>query len=272
MNLCRAYIPFKCIHYRTGEWFDYRTKESRSRWEEVKEDGTSAWIVPETNEPWIPTDMHSETTHNALVILGYTCHEKYKQYTFDGEGPFGREVDKAEFKRLRGRLGKRYNFSKTYGVGIKTTMESLNVSEEVANALSTGYETAFPGLIAYQKAIEKAHAYKGYIVNAYGMRYYLENASKSYKLANHNIQGSCALALKKAIILLDKYILDNKLKSRLVLPVHDEQIIGIVKGEKKFIPTFVEIMQSVFDSWCLIPIVSEPEVSATTWAEKESYV
>lgn len=267
-NLCRAYIPFQCTHYKTGEVFSYETKEERSRWLETKEDGSSAWVIPETNEPWTPTDMHSETTHNALVILGYTCHEKYKHYTKQG-GVFGDELDKDKFKGLRGKIGKRFNFSKTYGVGVKTAMKNLNISEEIALALMKGYEVAFPGIIAYGKAIERAHNLKGYVFNAYGMRYYMEDMRKSYKLGNHNIQGSCALALKEAIIKLDAFIIDNNLKSRLILPVHDEQIIGIVKGELQYMPNFIEIMQSVFDGWCLIPIVSEPEISTTTWANKE---
>jgi DNA polymerase-1 len=270
VNLCRAYIPFRCKHYKTSELFDI--KKDKDRWGEMQPNLTkSAWLVPETNEPWTPTDMHSETTHNALVILGYKCVKKYEQYEHPKEGAFGKNINKDKFKSLRGKLGKRFNFSKTYGVGLETAMKNLKVTEEVALALIKGYEAAFPGLITYQKAIEKAHAQKGYVFNAYGMRYYMQDIRKSYKLANHVIQGSCASAFKMALIALDDYILKNKLKSKLILPVHDEQIFGIVKGEKYIIPKLIEIMQSVFLSWCLIPIISEPEVSYTNWATKEDY-
>jgi DNA polymerase-1 len=270
VNLCRAYIPFRCKHYKTGEIFNIR--KDKDRWGEMQPSLIkSAWLVPETNEPWTPTDMHSETTHNALVILGYRCDKKYEQYEHPQEGAFGKVISKDKFKSLRGKLGKRFNFSKTYGVGLKTAMKNLKVTEEVALALIKGYEAAFPGLITYQKAIEKAHAQKGYVFNAYGMRYYMQDTRKSYKLANHVIQGSCASAFKMALIALDDYILKNNLQSKLILPVHDEQIFGIVRGEKHIIPKLIEIMQSVFLSWCLIPIISEPEVSYTNWATKEDY-
>jgi DNA polymerase-1 len=217
--------------------------------------------------------MHAETTHGTLIILGYECLEKYAKYEYAGTGEphFGKVIDKDKFKSLRGKLGKRYNFSKTYGIGIPKTMENLDVSKEVAEALSEGYETAFPGLIDYQKAIARAHASKGYVFNAFGRRYYLQDTSKSYKLANLVIQGSCADSLKEAIIILDDYIRKKNLKTRLVLPVHDEQIFGVAYGEKKHIPELIRIMQSVFP-WCLIPIISEPEVSYTNWATKEDYV
>jgi DNA polymerase-1 len=138
--------------------------------------------------------------------------------------------------------------------------------------LIKGYEAAFPGFILYQKAIEKAHHAKGYVHNAYGMRYYMQDSSKSYKLANHVIQGSCASAFKAALIELDAYVLKKNLKTKLILPVHDEQIFGIARGERHHIPKLIEIMQSVFEDWCLIPIISEPEVSYTNWATKEDYV
>jgi DNA polymerase-1 len=269
VNLCRAYVPFKCQHYLTKELFDI--KNHKQRWGEMQPNLTqSAWIVPETNEPWTPTDMHAETTHNALVILGYTCLKKYELY--EGGTAFGPVIDKKKFKSLRGKLGKRFNFSKTYGVGLKTAMKNLKITEEVAMALIKGYEAAFPGLILYQKAIEKAHHAKGYVHNAYGMRYYMQDSSKSYKLANHVIQGSCASAFKAALIELDAYVLKKNLKTKLILPVHDEQIFGIARGERHHIPKLIEIMQSVFEDWCLIPIISEPEVSYTNWATKEDYV
>lgn len=285
LNLCRAYMPFKCTHYKTGEPYQYKELNDRKRWSELREgypqdheegmegilkEGWSVWLVPETNEFWIPTDMHSETTHNALLELKYECVKKYEHYTHKVESaPFGALVDKKLFKKLRGTIGKRFNFSKTYGVGLATAMKNLNVTQDVALALIKGYEAAFPGLIAYQKAIEVAHHKKGYVHNAYGMRYYMSDRSKSYKLANHVVQGSCATALKRAIIELDAYILQNNLKSRLILPVHDEQIFGMLKNEKEHIPKLIAIMQNVFNSWCLVPIVSEPELSYTTWAQKE---
>ena len=270
VNLCRAYIPFRCKHYKTGAEFPYKDIEERKRWNEKQPNGDSAWLL-EDGSPWTPTDMHSETTHNMLLLLGYECLSKYKQYRHkDSEGYFGKDIDEKRFKRLRS-MGKTYNFSKTYGVGIDTTMKNLDISREVAEALSLGYTKSFPGIIDYNKMISRVHAQRGYVRNHYGMRYYLEDTSKSYKLGNYVIQGGCALGLKMAIIALDDYIIKNNLKSRLILPVHDEQIFGIARGEKEHIMEYVNIMESDMNTWCLIPIIAEPEVSYDTWANAEEY-
>lgn len=277
VNMVRAYMPFRCIHYKTGEIYQYSTSEHRARWDDRQPNGSSAWLIPETGEPWTPTDNHSETTHNALVLLGYECIKKYEEYRATEETTeasierLGEHLDKKEFKKHRGDLGKRFNFSKNYGVGLKTAMRNLDVAEAVAQALIDGFSEAFPGVLDYQKAIEKAHRRDGYVPNAYGRRYYIKDMRKSYKLANHVVQGSCADALKKAIIALDRYIRENNLRTRMILPVHDEQIFGIGRGESGHIDKFVEIMQGVFKGWCLVPIVSEPEVSTTTWLDKTDW-
>lgn len=271
VNLTRAYMPFQC-HREGGIPYEFKTVEKRKEWNQY-----DWYLNEEPTKKWEPTDMHAETTHNALMYLGYTCHVKYEQYqaneyVLELDKKAYKDVDKKAFKSLRSKLGKRFNFSKTYGVGLVTTMNNLNVSEKVAKALINGYETAFPGIITYQKAIEYQHHKKGYVHNAYGMRYYLQDGSQSYKLANYVIQGSCAYALKEAIIKLDEFITENNLKTKMILPVHDEIIFGVTESEKKYIPKFVEIMQSVFDSWCLVPIVSEPEITYTRWAEKQEYI
>lgn len=36
LNLCRAYMPFKCTHYITGEEYRFDTKEERARWYEKR--------------------------------------------------------------------------------------------------------------------------------------------------------------------------------------------------------------------------------------------
>jgi DNA polymerase-1 len=52
VNMCRAYMPYHCFHYRTGEEYNFQTIEGRGRWNEKQEDGeTSDWIEKDTNEP-----------------------------------------------------------------------------------------------------------------------------------------------------------------------------------------------------------------------------
>ena len=259
LNLCRAYMPFKC-HTKDGEKFDY--KNIQPDWKEKD------WYLDEAPDvKWTPTDVHAETTHNTLMLLGYECLDKYKHYRKEG-GEFGEVIDEKEFKSLRGSKGKPANFAKNYGVGVGGLVNNLDVSYEVAQALFKGYDESFPHVITYQKMIEKAHSLRGYVQNHYGRRYYIRDSSRAYKLANYVIQGTCADALKKAIIELDKFLMDKE--SLMVLPVHDEVMFAIAEGEEWIIPHLMKIMENAFD-WCLIPVSVGVDVTEKAWSEKEEY-
>jgi DNA polymerase I len=242
-NLCRAYMPFNCVHFKTKETYDYRTKESRSRWDERQPNGESAWLK-EDGEPWTKTDVHAETTHKAFPQI-----------------PLGTE----EFKKWRSK-GKIFNFMANYGGGKWAAVESLDLKEEEADALVKGYGEAFPHVKIYQNKIIEAHSLRGYVQNLYGRRYYLEDPNKAYKLANYNIQGTCADALKDAIIRLDTYLKDKK--SKMVVPIHDEIQFAIHKDEQHIVNDLMKIMQDAFH-WSLVPVTAGVEVTYTDWASKK---
>lgn len=106
LNLCRAYMPFKCKHYLTGEEYQFGKKEDRERWNEVTPNGDSVWLLEDGKTHWTPTDVHSETSHNTLIALGYKCVDKYKYYTHETET----DVDEKSFKKFWRYIGKMFNF------------------------------------------------------------------------------------------------------------------------------------------------------------------
>ena len=98
-----------------------------------------------------------------------------------------------------------------------------------------------------------------------GRRYYIDNPRHAYKLANYCVQGSCADDLKRAIIEIDKLLINYN--SRFILPVHDELQFEIWKGEEHLIPRLLEFMEDT--KWSLIPIIADVEVTYTNWRDKE---
>jgi DNA polymerase-1 len=241
LNLCRAYMPFRCKHYRTHDEFDYRSRAGRARFEEKQPNGESAWLWKMGNLG--KTDVHGQTTHKAFPHI-----------------PLGTD----EFKEWRSK-GKIFNFLANYGGGKGAAIAQLDLKEDEADALVRGYNEAFPHVIVYQKAIQRAHRDKGYVHNHYGRRYYLSDTSISYKLANYNIQGTCADALKQAIIKLDEYLMDKKTK--MVIPIHDEIQFDVFKGEEWVIPECEKIMAEAFH-WCLVPVTAGVEITYDRWANK----
>lgn len=69
-----------------------------------------------------------------------------------------------------------------------------------------------------------------------------------------------------------EYLTKNNLKSRLVLPIHDELMVSVAKDEMFVIEEVKKIMEDVTDVIKSIPMISEPEMSETNWACKKEYM
>lgn len=233
-------MPFKCTHKTSGEVYDYRTEEQRERWKEQDEERHSLWLT-EDGTPWIPTDLHTMTAMKAYPNV---------------------PVDSEEFQKSCRPKGKTTNFASNYGAGPNALVSSLGISWQEAEILIDGYNKAFPGVITYQEKVTKRHAQRGYVENHYGRRYYLKSNRDAYKLANYIVQGSAADALKMSIIEMDKFLANKK--TRMVLPVHDEQIFAVHVSEQGIENELRDIMIRAFD-WCLTPVNVGIDKTTTTW-------
>ncbi|KON87463.1 DNA polymerase I [Sporosarcina globispora] len=262
LNLCRAYMPYKCKHYKTGEEYKYDTKIERMRWIEKKDDGTSVWLM-EDGSPWVPTDVHSETSHNTLIALAYKCAEKYKEYFHDTESP----VDEKSFKKFWRYIGKMFNFMRNYGGGAKKASEALEVSMEIANALVSGWSSTFPEVAYYQKMVGSKVQKANHATNMYGRVYYLSNTEKAYKVGNYLVQGSCADMLKDYVVRIGEWLKQNKCKTLFLANIHDELQFLVYEGEEWIFPYIKQIMEDV--DWMKVPVVVDLEITETTWADKK---
>lgn len=82
------------------------------------------------------------------------------------------------------------------------------------------------------------------------------------------IQGTGADALKEVEIKICEYLKDKK--SRFILPIHDELAIEVAPGEEDEVPRKIkELMESVNDVIKWVPMISEVEMTETTWADKK---
>ena len=237
LNLCRAYMPYKCI-LESGEQFDYKNPEH------IKHAYDWKWYYEEEpTKEWVATDVHAATTHVAFPDL---------------------DVHSDEFKKLRGKVGKRVNFAKNYGAQFSRIKVMFpDYDDDTIHRIDDAYYTAFPGVKAYHEYCYEICKTAPYAVNLFGVKYY---GLSGHKLINCLVQGSGAYFLKEKICALDKYITENNLKSRMQMQIHDEISFEIYPGEEEHVYKFKEIMQ-VFDG-AYVPVIADLEFTTTTWGEK----
>ena len=241
--MCRAYMPYKCYN-EVSTLFDHNNPKH------IKDYAKHTWYELGTGKEWVPTDLHSATTKNAFPEL---------------------EEGTEEFKHHR-KLGKRANFLKVYQGGVDALMNALDVNRETAEALDKAFYKSFPRIKEYQDWVVQHLSQYGFVENLYGRRYYMDDSRFYYRACNYLIQGTCADMVKTFEIKVWEYLTKNKLKSRLVLPIHDELMVAVAKDEMFVIDEVKRIMEDVTDVIKSIPMISEPEMSETNWAEKKEYI
>ena len=63
---------------------------------------------------------------------------------------------------------------------------------------------------------------------------------------NTPIQGTSADIIKKAMVKLHKKFKENNIKSKLIIQVHDELVLDVVKEEKEIVNNLlVEVMENI---------------------------
>lgn len=237
LNLCRAYMPYQCLTV-DGIEFNYENPDH------IKHAYDWKWYLKEDpSKEWEATDVHAATTHVAFPDL---------------------DTKSDEFKKLRGKVGKRVNFAKNYGAQfnkIKTMFPDYD--DETIHRIDDAYYGAFPGVKKYHEYCYTIVDLQPYVPNLFGVKYY---GLSGHKLINCLVQGSGAYLLKERIKEVDGYIQSNHLKSRLQMQIHDELSYEIYPGEEEHVYKFQEIMQKFEGSY--VPIVADLEFTTTSWADK----
>ena len=129
---------------------------------------------------------------------------------------------------------KAVNFGIIYGISDYSLSQDINVSVKNAGKYIKDYLEHYSGVKEYMERIVKTAIENGYVKTIYGRRRYLpELSSPKHSVRefgkrvalNAPIQGSAADIMKIAMIKVYNELKTKKLKSRLILQVHDELVI-----------------------------------------------
>ena len=152
------------------------------------------------------------------------------------------------------RKAKTANFGIIYGISAFGLVERMDVSRTEAKELIDGYFLTYPGVKEYmEKSIAMARD-KGYTETIFKRRCYLPDINSNNanvrgnaerNAINSPIQGSAADIIKIAMIRVYQRMKEEKLRSKMILQVHDELCFTVVPEEKERLQKIVvEEMQA----------------------------
>jgi DNA polymerase-1 len=152
---------------------------------------------------------------------------------------------------------KAMSYGLAYGLSSYGLAAQLDLSPSAAQELMNKYFIRFGGIRDYLSNVVEEARKVGYTQTVMGRRRYLPDLSSDNRprreiaermALNAPIQGSAADIIKKAMINVDSLISEKKLKSQLLLQVHDELIFEVAPGEQEALSDLVRKgMGSAFD-------------------------
>ena len=146
------------------------------------------------------------------------------------------------------RVAKTANFGIIYGISSFGLAQRLHISRTEAKGIIDDYFAAFPRVMDFIEASKEAARRDGFVKTLFGRRRYLPLINSSNKtmreLAERNavnapIQGTAADIIKLAMISVDRRMVEEGLKSRMVLQIHDELLFDTLEAEKDVLRSVV---------------------------------
>lgn len=135
---------------------------------------------------------------------------------------------------------KAVNFGIVYGIGEFSLAQDLHISVKEAKAYIESYLEKYNGVRNYMESIKEQAKKDGYVKTMLNrIRYIPELKSPNYNIRqfgervalNTPIQGTAADIIKLAMVRVDNRLINEGLKSKLILQVHDELIVEAHKDE-----------------------------------------
>ena len=154
------------------------------------------------------------------------------------------------------RSAKAVNFGILYGISSFGLSEDLGIDINEAKQFIDHYLEAYPGISEYMEELKKKAYQEGYVktlmnrkrvIEELKNRNYMIRMSGERMALNTPVQGTAADILKKAMVLIYQEFEKRKLKSKMLIQVHDELVFNVYQNELKEVKEIVKnIMEGVF--------------------------
>jgi DNA polymerase-1 len=144
---------------------------------------------------------------------------------------------------------KAVNFGIVYGQSRYGLAKALKIKADEAQEFIDKYFETYPSIKEYMSNMVKLVETQGYVETILGRKRYLENEINSPNgmirefakraAINHPMQGSASDLIKLAMIDFDNALKKEKLKSKLIMQVHDELVVEVAKDELELVKEIV---------------------------------
>jgi DNA polymerase-1 len=215
----------------------------------------------EIRKAFVPRDkdhtlLSADYSQIELRIIAALSHETGLQEAFAA----GTDVHAATASRVFGvsleavtaehrRQAKMVNFGIMYGISAFGLAQRLGIPRGEAAVIIEQYFQKFPGIRTYMSETIALGRSRGYVETVMGRRRYirdLRSANNTVRSAaernaiNAPIQGTAADMIKLAMVNIQREMKSRKLKSRMLLQVHDELVFDVHRKEEKEMRTLIE--------------------------------
>lgn len=169
---------------------------------------------------------------------------------------------------------KAVNFGIVYGIGAFSLAQDLKISKKEAEEYMSIYFERYPKIKKYLEDIVKNAEETGYVLTILNRRRFIPEIKSSNKIVkalgdrlamNAPIQGSAADIIKLAMVNVYNRLNEKKLKSELILQVHDELILNVKKDEFEEVK---KLVQSEMENAIKLKVALDVDVNfGNTWYE-----
>jgi DNA polymerase-1 len=181
-----------------------------------------------------------------------------------------------QIDKYQRRIAKAVNFGLIYGQSAFGLAQSTGMSRDEARAFIDTYFSKYPGIQRYIEDTKKMALEQGYVETLWGRRRDFSNladmkgparGSAEREAINMPIQGTAADIIKQAMITLHARLREQKMRSRLLLQVHDELVLEAPNEETA---QAARLTREVMASACQLNVPLKVDVEiGDNWLEME---
>jgi DNA polymerase-1 len=174
------------------------------------------------------------------------------------------------------RLAKTVNFGVIYGMSGYGLEQATEFSRQEAEGFIRAYFEKYPGIKDYLEATKQQAREKGYVETVLGRKRAIPEINSPNRIIreaaermaiNMPVQGTSADIIKVAMLKLDKEMQLRRLKSKLILQVHDELIFEVPETE---LETMRRIVPQIMSQALTLSVPVRADVkTGYTWGEME---